>query len=177
VASTALDAGASIINDVSAGSEDPEILTLAADSHASISLMHMQGTPDNMQDNPHYNNVVDDILNFLKQRIVVAEDAGIKPEQIIIDPGIGFGKRRIDNLQILASLEQFVALGYPVLLGTSRKRFMGAMLENPTQQQLAIATATTTALGVASGVSMFRVHDVAENRAAAGLAYGIKQSI
>ena len=176
VASAALQAGATMINDISAGSEDPEILKLAAENHLSISLMHMQGSPGTMQDNPQYNNVVKDIVDFLKQRISNALDVGIKPEQIIIDPGIGFGKRRIDNLQILANLDQFVALGYPVLLGTSRKRFMGAMLENPTQQQLAIATATTTALGVLSGVSIFRVHDVAENRIAADLAYGIKQS-
>jgi dihydropteroate synthase len=166
-----------MINDVSAGSEDPEILILAAESHASISLMHMQGSPGTMQDNPYYNNVVEEILNYLKQRIVIALEVGIKPEQIIIDPGIGFGKRRIDNLQLLANLDQFVALGYPVLLGTSRKRFMGAMLENPTPQQLAIATATTTALGVMSGASIFRVHDVAENRLAADMAYAIKQSI
>ena len=176
VANAALQAGATIINDISAGSEDPKILKLTADNHASISLMHMQGTPGTMQDNPHYNNVVEDILNYLKQRIAIAKDAGIKPEQIIIDPGIGFGKRRIDNLQILANLDQFVALGYPVLLGTSRKRFMGAMLENPTPQQLAIATATTTAHGVMSGVSIFRVHDVEENRVAADIAYGIRQS-
>lgn len=175
VASAALQAGATMINDVSAGSEDPEILTLAAKSHASISLMHMQGSPGTMQDNPYYNNVVEEILNYLKQRIAIALEVGIKPEQIIIDPGIGFGKRRIDNLQLLANLDQFVALGYQVLLGTSRKRFMGAMLENPTQQQLAIATATTTALGVMSGASIFRVHDVEENRVAADMAYGIKQ--
>ncbi len=175
VASAALQAGATMINDVSAGSEDPEILILAAESHASISLMHMQGSPGTMQDNPYYNNVVEEILNYLKQRIAIALEVGIKPEQIIIDPGIGFGKRRIDNLQLLANLDQFVALGYPVLLGTSRKRFMGAMLENPTQQQLAIATATTTALGVMSGASIFRVHDVEENRIAADMAYGIKQ--
>lgn len=175
VASAALQAGATIINDVSAGSEDPEIFTLAAENHASISLMHMQGSPGNMQNNPYYDNVVEDILNYLKQRIAIALEMGIKHEQIIIDPGIGFGKRRIDNLQLLANIDQFVALGYPVLLGTSRKRFMGAMLENPTQQQLAIATATTTVLGVMSGVSIFRVHDVEENRVAADMAYGIKQ--
>ncbi|HFD11130.1 MAG TPA: dihydropteroate synthase [Crenotrichaceae bacterium] len=176
VARAALQAGASIINDISAGSEDPKILQLAAQTHASISLMHMQGTPGTMQDNPHYNNVVEEILEYLQQRITVALDAGIAPEQIIIDPGIGFGKRRVDNLQLLASLDQFSALGYPVLLGTSRKRFMGAMLENPSQQQLALSTAMTTALGVMSGVRIFRVHDVEENRIAADLAYTIRQS-
>jgi dihydropteroate synthase len=176
VASAALQAGATMINDISAGSENPGILKLAAQNQVCISLMHMQGKPGTMQDNPHYNDVVEDILNYLQQRVAVALDAGIKPDQIIIDPGIGFGKRRIDNLQLLANLDQFVALGYPLLLGTSRKRFMGSLLENPSQQQLAIATTTTTALGVMSGVSIFRVHDVEENRIAADMAYVIKQS-
>jgi dihydropteroate synthase len=176
VASAALQAGATMINDISAGSENPGILKLAAQNQVCISLMHMQGKPGTMQDNPHYNDVVEDILNYLQQRVAVALDAGIKPDQIIIDPGIGFGKRRIDNLQLLANLDQFVALGYPLLLGTSRKRFMGSLLENPSQQQLAIATTTTTALGVMSGVSIFRVHDVEENRIAADMAYAIKQS-
>ena len=176
VANDALQAGATLINDISAGSEDPGILKLAAQSQVSISLMHMQGKPGTMQENPHYHDVVEDILNYLQQRIAVALEAGIEPDQIIIDPGIGFGKRRIDNLQLLANLDRFVALGYPLLLGTSRKRFMGSLLENPSQQQLAIATATTTALGVMSGASIFRVHDVEENRIAADMAYVIKQS-
>ncbi len=176
VASAALQAGATMINDISAGSENPGILKLAAQNQVCISLMHMQGKPGTMQDNPHYNDVVEDILNYLQQRVAVALDAGIKPDQIIIDPGIGFGKRRIDNLQLLANLDQFVALGYPLLLGTSRKRFMGTLMDKPSQQQLAIATATTTALGVMSGVSIFRVHDVEENRIAADIAHAIRQS-
>lgn len=177
VAEAALQAGTSIINDISAGTEDPQILTLTANSQTCICLMHMQGTPQTMQDKPHYNNVVEEIIQYLKQRIEVALEAGIKPEQIILDPGIGFGKRRVDNLQLLASLSKFTALGYPVLLGTSRKRFMGAMLKHPTQRQLAISTATTTTIGVMSGARIFRVHDVEENRLAADLAYDIKQSI
>ncbi len=174
VAHAAIQAGASIINDISAASEDPQILKLAAQTQACLCLMHMQGTPETMQDNPVYANVVEDIIHYLKQHIAIAIDAGVKPQQIIIDPGIGFGKRRIDNLQLLANLDQFVSLGYPVLLGTSRKRFMGTMLENPTQQQLAIATATTTALGIMAGVNIFRVHDIQENRIAADTANGIK---
>jgi dihydropteroate synthase len=176
VASNALQAGATLINDISAGSEDPGILKLAAQNHVSISLMHMQGKPGTMQENPYYHDVVKEILNYLQQRIAVALEAGVKPDQIIIDPGIGFGKRRIDNLQLLANLDQFVALGYPLLLGTSRKRFMGTLMDKPSQQQLAIATATTTALGVMSGVSIFRVHDVEENRIAADIAHAIRQS-
>lgn len=176
VASAAIKAGASIINDVSAGTEDPLILKLAAQTQTHLCLMHMQGTPGTMQENPQYDDVVKEIVLYLQQRITVALDAGVQSEQIIIDPGIGFGKRRIDNLQLLANLDQFVALGYRVLLGTSRKRFMGAMLENPTQDQLAVTTATTTALGVMSGVKIFRVHDVEENRIAANMAFAIKHA-
>ena len=177
VAREAISAGAAMINDISAGEEDPEILHLAAEHQVPICLMHKQGIPETMQDNPSYKDATTEILGYLQQRIDIALKIGIKAQQIVIDPGIGFGKRRIDNLQLLANLDRFVELGFPVLLGTSRKRFMGATLQNSDMQQLAIATATTTALGVQAGASIFRVHDVEQNRIAADLAFAIRESV
>ena len=176
VAKAALEAGADIINDISAGRDDEAILALAAETDAPIILMHSQGAPKTMQDNPGYDNVVQEVLAALHQQIDAALKAGIKKERIAIDPGIGFGKRRQDNIDLLAHLDTFVATGYPVLLGTSRKRFMGAICDVSEPAELVTATAVTTALGVMAGVQMFRVHDVRENRQAADVAWAIKQS-
>ena len=176
VAKAALDAGANIINDVSGGRADEAILTLAAQTGVPIILMHSQGSPKNMQDNPHYKNVVQEVLDALKESINAALKAGIKKEAIAIDPGIGFGKRKQDNLDLLAHLDALVALDFPVLLGTSRKRFMGTICDVTEPSELVTATAVTTALGVMAGVQMFRVHDVKENRQAADVAWAIKQS-
>lgn len=176
VAEAALTAGVNIINDVSAGRNDARILTVAAEKKAPVILMHSQGIPKTMQDNPYYDNVVQEVIIALQDRIDAAMKAGIKPENIVLDPGIGFGKRKQDNLDLLAHLDKLVDLGFPVLLGTSRKRFMGAIcaVENPAE--LVIATAVTTALGIMAGVKLFRVHDVRENRQAADVAWAIKQS-
>ena len=174
VAKAALEAGANIINDVSAGQDDPKILTLSASLNAPIILMHRQGTPKTMQDNPYYEDVVPEVISTLLEQIKLAIQAGVKKENILIDPGIGFGKRKQDNLELLAHLDQFVALGYPVLLGTSRKRFMGSICNVTEPAELVTATAVTTALGVMAGVQLFRVHDVKENRQAADVAWAIK---
>lgn len=176
VAKAALTAGANIINDVSAGQDDEAILTLAAQTEVPIILMHSQGTPKTMQDNPYYDDVVQEVINALNKRINAALNAGIKKENIALDPGIGFGKRRQDNLDLLAHLDALVALGFPVLLGTSRKRFMGTLCDVTEPSELVTATAVTTALGVMAGVRIFRVHDVKENRQAADVAWAIKQS-
>jgi dihydropteroate synthase len=112
----------------------------------------------------------------LKERINAALKAGVKKEAIAIDPGIGFGKRKQDNIDLLAHLDALVATGFPVLLGTSRKRFMGTICDVAEPSELVTATAVTTALGVMAGVQMFRVHDVKENRQAADVAWAIKQS-
>ena len=176
VAKAALDAGATIINDVSAGQGDPDLFTLAAQTEVPIILMHSQGTPKTMQDNPYYDDVVQDVIKALKDRINIALNAGIKKENIAIDPGIGFGKRKQDNLDLLAHLKKLVELGFPVLLGTSRKRFMGTLCNVTEPSELVTATAVTTALGVMAGVQLFRVHDVKENRQAADVAWAIKQS-
>lgn len=176
VAKAALAAGANIINDVSAGRDDPEILTVAAQSECPIILMHIQGTPETMQDNPYYDDVLTEVMTNLKNSVNQAIAAGIRKENIIIDPGIGFGKRAQDNLTLLAHLNKFVATGLPVLLGTSRKRFMGALCHVTKPAELVTATAATTVLGVMAGVQFFRVHDVKENRQAADVAWAIKNA-
>ncbi|MGJ0431377.1 dihydropteroate synthase [Methylobacter sp.] len=176
VAKAALEAGADIINDISAGRDDETLLALAAETDAPIILMHSQGTPKTMQDNPYYDDVVQEVLAALHRQIDAALKAGIRRERIAIDPGIGFGKRRQDNIDLLAHLDAFVATGYPVLLGTSRKRFMGAICAVSEPSELVTATAVTTALGIMAGVQIFRVHDIRENRQAADVAWAIKQS-
>ena len=176
VASAALDTGANIINDISAGQSDPAILHLAAERDIPIILMHMKGTPKTMQDNPGYEEVVSEVILSLKERVQEALDAGIKKQNIAIDPGIGFGKRREDNIVLLANLKAFVNTGYAVLLGTSRKRFMGSICKVDSPDELVTATAVTTALGVMSGIQIFRVHDVKENRQAADVAWAIKNA-
>ncbi|QWF71224.1 dihydropteroate synthase [Methylomonas paludis] len=176
VADAAILAGARIINDVSAGLGDARMLEFAAASRTPIILMHAQGTPQTMQDNPYYADVVVEVKSTLQLRVTAALSAGVKPENILLDPGIGFGKRRQDNIDLLAHLAQFVALGFPVLLGTSRKRFMGNLLKLTDPGELVTATAVTTALGVMAGVQMFRVHDVKANRQAADVAWAIKQA-
>jgi dihydropteroate synthase len=176
VASAALAAGANIINDVSGGLNDANILQVAARENAPIVLMHSKGTPKTMQDNPSYENVVLEVKEALQQRINAALAAGVQRANIIIDIGIGFGKRKQDNLDLLAYLDEFVALGFPVLLGTSRKRFMGTICQVSEPSELVTATAVTTALGVMAGVSVFRVHDVKENRHAIDIAWAIKHS-
>ena len=182
VAAAALDAGAGLINDVNAGRE-PGMLTLAAARRAPIALMHMQGTPATMQAAPTYSDVVAEVEAFLVKRVRDAIDAGLAPSQLLIDPGIGFGKTKAHNLALLAALPRFVKLGYGVLLGTSRKRFMGAVCsrrslasgepESPTPESLVGATCATTALGVAAGVRLFRVHDVWANYQASQVAWAI----
>jgi len=176
VAEAALGAGASIVNDISGGSGDPNMLTMIAEAGAPIILMHMQGTPKTMQDNPYYADVITEVTDALRNCIDTALMAGVKPENLAIDPGIGFGKRKQDNIDLLAHLNRFVELGYPVLLGTSRKRFMGSICNVSEPCELVTATAVTTALGVMAGVQMFRVHDVKANRQAADVAWAIKQA-
>lgn len=176
VAEAALDAGATLINDISAGLQDKMIFSVAAKRDVPIILMHIRGQPKTMQQEPYYEDVVSEVLTHLRVRIEQALAAGVKKHNIAIDPGIGFGKRKQDNLDLLAHLDKFVATGYPVLLGTSRKRFMGSVCAVSEPTELVTATAVTTALGVMQGVQMFRVHDVQENKQAADVAWAIKQA-
>lgn len=177
VAEAAIDSGASMINDVSAGSDDPLLFELAADRNVPIILMHMQGTPQTMQVNPVYDDVVEDIRAYLLERAEKAIAAGIKENNIAIDPGIGFGKTQVHNLQLISRLERFVDAGLPVLLGASRKRFMGAICEGVESDELVGATCATTVVGVNAGVQMFRVHDVRPNKQAADVAWAIKNRV
>jgi dihydropteroate synthase len=174
VAAAAIDQGANIINDVSAGRDDPDMLPLAAEAGASVILMHMRGTPETMQQNPVYRDVVSEVKAFLLGRAAAALEAGVPRDALILDPGIGFGKTRLHNLLLLQGLPRLCALGYPLLLGVSRKRFMGSVCAVSVPQGLVPATCACTALGVAAGVSIFRVHDVAENRQAADVAAAVK---
>ena len=171
VAEAAVDAGAYILNDISAGREDKEMLKFAAGRDLPICLMHMQGGPATMQDNPNYEDVTREVADFLCERANEACAMGIKKENIILDPGIGFGKRTVHNLKLLQDLDKLTRLGYPVLLGTSRKRFMGE--GNPPRERMP-STCATSALGVMAGVRIFRVHDIWQNRQAIDIAWNIR---
>lgn len=175
VAEAALAGGAGIINDVSAGREDPAMFDLASRLQADLILMHMQGSPESMQAAPSYQDVVREVHDFLLERARAAEAAGIARERIAIDPGIGFGKTKLHNLQLLAGLETLVNSGYAVLLGASRKRFMGSICNVSEFQELVGATCATTALGVLAGVRLIRVHDIRDNRQALDVAWAIKE--
>ena len=172
VARAVLQAGAHIINDVSAGS-DADMLAVIAEFGGAVVLMHMQGTPQTMQLAPHYTDVATEVRDYLLARAALAEAAGIKRERIALDPGIGFGKTRAHNLTLLGALNTLAASGYAVLLGTSRKRFMGAICSETDPLELLGATCATTALGVAAGVQVVRVHDIKANRQAADVAWAI----
>jgi dihydropteroate synthase len=179
VAQAALDAGAQIINDVSAGRDDAQMFSLAVRRRVPLILMHMLAEPATMQVNPAYTDVVAQVKAFLLERARAAEAAGVARDRIVIDPGIGFGKTLEHNLALLAHLDELVATGYPVLLGASRKRFLPTVCglgDAAAPAQLAAATCATTALGVAAGVQLFRVHDVAVNRIAAQVARAVKTS-
>jgi dihydropteroate synthase len=168
VAEKALAAGARIVNDISALSFDPQMVDVVRDAGAGAVLMHMQGTPQTMQQKPRYDDVVVEVGSFLTERIAFAEAQGLKKTQIAVDPGIGFGKTVEDNLRLLAHLDEFSSLGCPLLVGTSRKSFIGkvlAPLEAGTAREAGgrlWGTAATVAWAVAHGARILRVHDVAE---------------
>jgi dihydropteroate synthase len=161
VAEKALDAGAQMINDISALRFDPNMGTLAAKYDVPLVLMHMKGNPKTMQENPTYEDVVGEILEFFKERIDVAVAAGIKHEKIIIDPGIGFGKRVKDNYEILRRLAEFQVLDFPLLIGPSRKAFIGAVIPLKPDNRLEGTLAAVTAC-VLNDAHIVRVHDVLE---------------
>ena len=173
VAKKALDAGADLINDVSGAEDSAQMLALVAEKKCPIILMHRQGISATMQDQPQYNNVSQEVIAYLQQRANAALEAGIKTHRIILDPGIGFGKTFQHNMSLMADLDSLVELGYAVLLGASRKRFLSEICKQPGASKLAAATCATTTLGVMAGVSLFRVHDVLENREAADVAWEV----
>ena len=160
VAAAALAAGATMVNDVSAGRHDPDLLGVAADAKVPLVLMHMLGTPATMQDDPRYDDVVAEVEAFLAERCRAAEAAGVDHEALVVDPGIGFGKRDRDNYALLDQLARFTRLGHPVMVGTSRKAFIGRALDSPADQRVE-GTAATVVWAVERGARIVRVHDVA----------------
>lgn len=170
VAEAAIRAGADIINDVSALRHDAEMVHVAASSGAPVVLMHMLGTPATMQCNPHYDNVVANVYSFFQERIEFCRACGI--EQIVIDPGIGFAKLVQHNLLLLARLKHFTQLGYPILVGTSRKSFIGHVTGLAVNERLPGSLASAV-IAVANGASIIRAHDVPETRTAIDMAIAI----
>jgi len=159
VAEAALDAGAAMLNDVTAMSDD-RMGKLAADKNVPIVLMHMHGSPKTMQLEPKYDDVVGEVKDYLLERAAVAMDMGVDKEMIFIDPGIGFGKTTEHNLELLRNIDKFVATGFKVLVGSSRKRFIGQLTGKQVPAERVMGTAATVALCAAMGVSVARVHDV-----------------
>ncbi len=163
VAQAAIDAGAVIVNDVTALRGDQAMVGLVARTGAGLVLMHMQGTPRTMQQAPRYDDVVEDVRSFLLERAGFAMEHGVAKSQILLDPGIGFGKVLVQNLDLLARLAVFANTGFPLLVGPSRKAFIGRLVDRPVQDR-AWGTAAAVALAVVQGAHVLRVHDVAAMR-------------
>ena len=174
VAEAALRAGASIVNDISALRFDPAMAPLVAKFGAGLVLMHMLGTPKTMQQAPHYEDVVTEVRDFLAERAQYAQSQGIPREAIAVDPGIGFGKTVEHNLELLRRLPELVELGFPVLVGPSRKSFIGAILGFGVEERLE-GTLAACAVAVVRGADILRVHDVKEVRRAADLALHLRR--
>jgi dihydropteroate synthase len=162
VARAALDAGATYVNDVTAFRAAPEMASLVAERGVECCLMHMLGEPRTMQHDPRYDDVVDDIKAFLSERVAFAVGEGIAEERIAVDPGIGFGKTVEHNLELLRRLDEIAALGFEVVIGTSRKSFLGKLTGHDDPHDRVAATLATTVLALERGATVFRVHDVAE---------------
>lgn len=174
VAERAFDAGADILNDVTALRGDPRMASLAARWGVPVVLMHMQGEPRTMQNNPRYNDVVNDIKAFLRDRIAAALDSGITEDRLMVDPGFGFGKTAAHNLEILRRLAEFHALGRPIVIGTSRKSTIGKITNRPVETRK-YGTAATVALSVARRAQIVRVHDVAQMLDVARMAEAVER--
>ena len=172
VARAALRAGAHIVNDVSAGTQDPDMVAAVRQEGAGIVLMHMRGNPRTMQADPRYADVVADVREYLARRIEDLARAGVPAEAMAVDPGIGFGKTTAHNLALLAGLGAFVTIGRPVVVGHSRKRFIGDLTGRPVDERLAGSLAAAAA-AVLKGANVLRVHDVAPTRDAARVAAAI----
>ena len=170
VAAAAIDAGASLVNDVSAFRFDPALAGLVADAGVGCCLMHMLGEPRTMQENPRYDDVVDDVRAFLEERLRFAVAEGVPAELVWLDPGIGFGKTVEHNLELLRRLDEIVSIGRPVVVGTSRKSFLGKLAGGKPEGERLPGTIATNVVALARGASVFRVHDVAPLRDALAVA-------
>ena len=165
VATAALNSGASVINDVSAMEVDPLMVDVALKFDCPLIIMHMKGTPKNMQDDPQYESLISDIKDYLLDRTDFIISKGINPKKIVIDPGIGFGKTVENNFEIIKNLNHFTTMNFPVLLGASRKSFIGISLNLPEKDRLEGSLAANI-IGLQNGAKIFRVHDVAETNKA-----------
>ena len=170
VARAALGAGATLVNDVSAFRFDPGMAALVAETGAGCCLMHMLGEPRTMQEDPRYDDVVSDVKAFLEERLEFAVSEGVDEERVWLDPGIGFGKTVEHNLELLRRLDEIVAIGRPVVVGTSRKSFLGKLAGGRDEGERLPGTIATNVLALERGASVFRVHDVAQNADALAVA-------
>ena len=179
VAEAALDAGAGMLNDISAGRDDPAMFELAAARDVPLCLMHMQGEPATMQDDPYYDDVVSEVCAFLRERMKTAVAHGVSEAQIVLDPGIGFGKTLEHNLALLGNLSRITKIGRPVLLGASRKRFISGVVggKNAASADRVGGSCAATVFGFLAGTSIFRVHDVAAHRQALDLACAVRAHV
>lgn len=167
VAEETIKRGASIVNDVSGLRHDPAMASIVARHGATVIIMHMKGEPQDMQLNPTYDNLIEELLTFFRESINMTKDAGIQEKKIIIDPGIGFGKTVEHNLEILNRLDEFKILGRPICIGTSRKSFIGKILDVSEPRDRLIGTLATSVIAVMKGANILRVHDVRETVQAA----------
>jgi dihydropteroate synthase len=176
VAREALKAGANLINDISALNKDPEMMAVVRQTSVPVIIMHMQGTPSDMQVKPVYHDVVAEIIDFFTERIDWITAGGIDRNRLIIDPGIGFGKTLQHNLSILKHLDEFASFKLPLLLGHSRKRFLGAITGVPAEEERDLATAVVAALCATKNIGIVRVHNVAATRQALLVAEAIRSA-
>jgi len=174
VARAALEAGAHVVNDISGLRFSPDMADVVAEYGAGVVIMHIKGTPRDMQKDPRYRSLPDEIMDYLSEGVSIAREAGVCDESIVIDPGIGFGKRYEDNLYILKNMEEFKSLGYPVLIGTSRKSFIGRATGKDVSDR-EFGTAATVAIAVLLGADIVRVHDVAGMRDVVAVAREIRR--
>ena len=177
VALAALERGAVMVNDVTALRADPALAGVVADSRATLCLMHMLGEPRTMQDAPHYDDVVSDVTSFLERRLAFAIGEGIPEDRICLDPGFGFGKTVNHNLALVAGLATIVAIGRPVVVGLSRKRFLARILGDTDSTTSPLAASVSMAvMAFERGASVFRVHDVREHVQALAAAHALEQA-
>jgi len=175
VAKEAIEAGAEMVNDISGLRFGPEMAEVISSKNASVVLMHIKGTPKNMQDNPFYESLMDEIISYLRKSLEIALKAGIDFDRIVIDPGIGFGKTVEHNLFILKNLEELRILRRPILIGVSRKSFIGKVLDLPVEERL-FGSLAATSVAVMNGARIVRCHDVRETRQVVDLVDAILKS-
>jgi len=176
VARKALEAGANIINDISGLNFDPEMINIVGEHKAPIVIMHIKGTPENMQVNPQYDDLIQEIIDYFQKQINFCRNNGIPKTKIILDPGLGFGKKLNDNFILIKELKRFGELGYPILIGPSRKSFIGLTLDLPVEQRIE-GTAAAIAIGIMNGARIIRVHDVLEMKRVQVISDQIRGSI